>query len=170
MQIKCPLHYTLLLQTFNLMLISTIINNHARSTRPSCRSSCCTHHCAEKLIPNPPSVSLATPTFDWNSTEQYDDFQLFHKSVDSWFTLQNVAPKILQETLQLTLIPPAWSMSSTFWAMLATRSLIDGSQLVLMLKLPRRKSGQEFLDYLLSMMDHAVLQHCRIYQLEDVCI
>ena len=48
----------------------------------------------KKLVPNPPSVSLATPTFDWNSTEQYDNFQLFYKSVDSWFTLQNVAPEI----------------------------------------------------------------------------
>ena len=48
----------------------------------------------KKLIPDPPSVSLATATFDWNSTEQYDNFQLFHKSVDSWFTLQNVAPEI----------------------------------------------------------------------------
>ena len=26
------------------------------------------------------------------------------------------------------------------------------------------------MDYLSSTMDHAVLQHCRIYQLEDVCI
>ena len=93
----------------------------------------------KKLIPNPSSVSLTTPTFDWNSTEQHDDFQLFCKSVDSWFTLQNVAPKLLQETHQQTLAPPIWSMSSTFWAMLATKSLIDGSQLVLMLRLPRRR-------------------------------
>ena len=35
----------------------------------------------KKLIPNPPSASLATPTFDWKSTEQYDNFQLFCKSV-----------------------------------------------------------------------------------------
>ena len=36
------------------------------------------------------STLLIAPTFDWNSTEQYDDFQLFIKSVKSWFTLQNI--------------------------------------------------------------------------------
>ena len=41
------------------------------------------------LAPNP-STLLIAPTFDWNSTEQYDDFQLFVKSVKSWFTLQNI--------------------------------------------------------------------------------
>ena len=40
------------------------------------------------LAPNP-STFLIAPTFDWNSTEQYDDFQFFIKSVKSWFTLQN---------------------------------------------------------------------------------
>ena len=41
------------------------------------------------LAPNP-STLLITPTLDWNSTEQYNDFQLFVKSVKSWFTLQNI--------------------------------------------------------------------------------
>ena len=41
------------------------------------------------LAPNPSTV-LVTPTFDWNSTEQYNDSQLFVKSVKSWFTLQNI--------------------------------------------------------------------------------
>ena len=43
-----------------------------------------------KLLLNQPLTSLMTPSFDWNTTEQYDDFQLFHKSVESWFTLQNI--------------------------------------------------------------------------------
>ena len=43
-----------------------------------------------KLLLNQPSISLMTPSFDWNTTEQYDDFQLFCKSVESWFTLQNI--------------------------------------------------------------------------------
>ena len=34
----------------------------------------------------------------------------------------------------------------------------------------KKKSAQEFLDYLSSTMDHAVSQCCRIYQLEDVRI
>ena len=43
-----------------------------------------------KLLPNQPSISLVTPSFDWNTTEQYDDFQLIRKSVESWFTVQNI--------------------------------------------------------------------------------
>ena len=43
-----------------------------------------------KLLPNQASISLVTPSFNWNTTEQYDDFQLFHKSVESWFMLQNI--------------------------------------------------------------------------------
>ena len=43
-----------------------------------------------KLLLNQPSISLMTPSFDWNTMEQYDDFQLFCKSVESWFTLQNI--------------------------------------------------------------------------------
>ena len=43
-----------------------------------------------KLLPNQPSISLVTPSFDWNTMKQYNDFQLFCKSVESWFTLQNI--------------------------------------------------------------------------------
>ena len=43
-----------------------------------------------KLLPNQTSISLITPSFDWNIMEQFDDFQLFCKSVESWFTLQNI--------------------------------------------------------------------------------
>ena len=41
------------------------------------------------LAPNP-STTLIPLMFDWDSTEQYLDFQLFTKSVKSWFTLQNI--------------------------------------------------------------------------------
>ena len=43
-----------------------------------------------KLLPNQPSILLVTPSFNLNTMEQYDDFQLFHKLVESWFTLQNI--------------------------------------------------------------------------------
>ena len=43
-----------------------------------------------KLLPNQPSILLRTPSFDWNTTDQYD-FCVFHKSVESWFTLQNLS-------------------------------------------------------------------------------
>ena len=43
----------------------------------------------KKLSPQAPTT-LVTPSFDWSSKDQYDDFQLFVKSVDSWFTLQGI--------------------------------------------------------------------------------
>ena len=40
------------------------------------------------LVPNP--STLVAPSFDWNSTEQYNDFKLFVISIKCWFTLQNI--------------------------------------------------------------------------------
>ena len=34
--------------------------------------------------------SLKPPTFDWNSSEQYKEFQLFIKGMESWYTLQSI--------------------------------------------------------------------------------
>ena len=46
----------------------------------------------KKLSPQAPTT-LVPPSFDWSSKDQYDDFQLFIKSVNSWFTLQGIAEK-----------------------------------------------------------------------------
>ena len=48
------------------------------------------------LIPNP-STTLIIPTFYWNSTEQYEDFQLFIKSVNSWFTLHHITAETIPD-------------------------------------------------------------------------
>ena len=86
------------------------------------------------LAPNP-STHLIAPTLDWNSTEQYNDFHLFVKSLKSWFTLQN----IVKEEKQTQMVPLAqtlhdWSMFSTSWATLAARKMNNGNPLVLQLK------------------------------------
>ena len=41
------------------------------------------------LQPQAPPT-LHTPSFDWSSRDQYKDFQLFMKSVNSWFLLQGI--------------------------------------------------------------------------------
>ena len=41
------------------------------------------------LAPNL-STTLIPPTFNWNSTEQYSDFQLFTKSEKLVHTMQNI--------------------------------------------------------------------------------
>ena len=44
-------------------------------------------------IKDSPMDSLKPPTFDWNSSEQFEDFQLFIKGMESWYTLQGIPDK-----------------------------------------------------------------------------
>ena len=54
----------------------------------------------KKLSPQAPTT-LVSPSFDWSSKDQYDDFQLFVKSVNSWFTLQGIAEKTRQGAVEV---------------------------------------------------------------------
>ena len=44
-------------------------------------------------IKGSPTDFLKPPTFDWNSLEQFEDFQLFIKGMESWYTLQGIPDK-----------------------------------------------------------------------------
>ena len=37
--------------------------------------------------------SLKPPTFNWNSSEQFGDFRLFIKGMESWYKLQGIPDK-----------------------------------------------------------------------------
>ena len=60
-------------------------------------------HCYEAIIKalmkvltaikGSPMDSLKPPTFDWNSSEQFEDFWLFIKGMDSWYMLQGIPDK-----------------------------------------------------------------------------
>ena len=125
-----------------------------------------------KLLPNQPSISLMTPSFDWNTTEQYDDFQLFCKSVESWFTLQNIPaetapgaraeaePNSTRLEYMLNFLGNTGHRKFDHWKPTGTVDEIS----------KKKKQASAFMDYLSSMMDHTVSQCCRIYQLADVCI
>ena len=125
-----------------------------------------------KLLPNQPSISLVTPSFDWNTTEQYDDFQLFRKSVESWFTLQNIPvetapgagpdaePNPTRLEYVLNFLGNTGCRKFDHWKPTGTDVEISR----------KKKLASAFMDYLSSTMDHAVSQRCRIYQLEDVRI
>ena len=125
-----------------------------------------------KLLLNQPSISLMTPSFDWNTTEQYDDFQLFCKSEESWFTLQNIPaetapgarpdaePNSTRLEYVLNFLGNTGHRKFDCWKPTSTADEIS----------KKKKQASAFMDYLSSMMDHAVSQRCRIYQLEDVRI
>ena len=111
-----------------------------------------------------------TPSFDWNTTEQYDDFQLFHKSVESWFTLQNIPAETPQDP---TVEPNSTRLKYVlnFLGNTGCRKFDHWKPTGTADEIARKKKwASAFMDYLSSTMDHAVSQHCRIYQLEDVCI
>ena len=125
-----------------------------------------------KLLLNQPLISLVTPSFNWNTTEQYDDFQLFCKSVESWFTLQNIPaetgpgarpnaePNSTQLEYVLNFLSNTGRTKFDCWKPTGIAAEIS----------KKKKQASAFMDYLSSMMDHAVSQCCRIYQLEDVHI
>ena len=123
-----------------------------------------------KLLPNQPLILLVTPSFDWNTIEQYDDFQLFWKSVESWFTFQNipvetpadptVEPNSTRLEYMLNFLGNTGCKKFDCWKLTGTADEIA----------KKKKQARAFMDYLSSMMDHTASQHCRIYQLEEVCI
>ena len=52
-------------------------------------------------IKGSPMDSLKPPTFDWNSSEQFEDFRLFIKGMESWYTLQGIPDKDGEYTTRL---------------------------------------------------------------------
>ena len=125
-----------------------------------------------KLLLNQPSILLVTPSFIWNTKEQYYDFQLFCKSVESWLTLQNIPvetapgarpdaePNSTQLEYVLNFLGNTGCRKFDHWKLTGTADEIS----------KKKKQASAFMDYLSSMMDHAVSQCCRIYQKEDVHI
>ena len=116
------------------------------------------------LLPNP-STTLIAPTFDWNSTEQYEGFQLFIKSVNSWFTLQHITAETTPDgTSDSTRLEYVLNFLGNTGCKMYEQWKPTGTNEIK----KKKDSAKEFLDYLLSTMDHEVSQRCRIYQLEDI--
>ena len=49
-------------------------------------------------IKGSPTDSLKPPTFNWNSSEQFEDFHLFIKGMESWYMLQGIPDKAVDTT------------------------------------------------------------------------
>ena len=97
-------------------------------------------------IKGSPTDSLKPPTFDWNSSEQFEDFWLFIKGMESWYTLQGIPDKDGDTTRLEYLL--------NFLGPIGRRK--------------HKKSATLFMEFLHSSMDHPVSQRCRIYQLEEI--
>ena len=97
-------------------------------------------------------------------TEQYEDFHLFCKSMESWYHLQGMKEEPddgtrLEDLLNFLGTSGHWKHEQ--WKPEGATKADHKN---------KKKSAAEFLKYISSTMDHPVSQWCRIYQLEDVHI
>ena len=120
---------------------------------------------ALKEFKSSPTDILRPPTFDWNSTDPYEDFRLFIKGMNSWFTLNALPDEDGESTIRLeyllNFLGPNARRKHEQWT---PRGDSDAE------RSRKKKSAKEFLEYLHSTMDHPVSQRCRIYQLEEIRI
>lgn len=122
---------------------------------------------ALKDIRQNPTSTLQHPTFDWNSTEKYEDFQIFMESTDSWFKLQGTPAEDDEDENDdtrleyvLSFLGATGRKKHKSWNPTGTAAQIK----------KKKASAKKFMEYLHSTMDHEVSQRCRIYQLEEVRI
>ena len=105
----------------------------------------------------PLTDSLKPPTFDWNSSEQFEDFRLFIKGMDSWYTLQGIPDKDSDTTrleYLLNFLGPIGRRKHEQW---------NPSGATAEEREKNKKSAKLFMEFLHSSMDHPVSQWCRIY-------
>ena len=111
-----------------------------------------------------PTDALKPPKFDWNSHDQYEDFRLFQRGMESWYKLQGITEKEGDDTQLEYLLNflglVGWKKHKQWTP--------DGATPVICAK--AKKSATEFMKFLHCGMDHPVSQHCRIYQLEEISI
>ena len=108
--------------------------------------------------------SLKPPTFDWNSSEQFEDFRLFIKGMESWYTLQGIPDKDGDTTrleYLLNFLGPIGQRKHEQW---------NPAGVTAEEREKNKKSAKLFMEFLHSSMDHPVSQQCRIYQLEEIRI
>ena len=108
--------------------------------------------------------SLKPPTFNWNSSEQFEDFWLFIKGMESWYTLQGIPDKDGDTTrleYLLNFLGPIGRRKHEQWNP-SGATAEEGEK--------NKKSAKLFMEFLHCSMDHPVSQQCRIYQLEEIRI
>ena len=122
----------------------------------------------KKLSPQAPTT-LVPPSFDWSSKDQYDDFQLFIKSVNSWFTLQGIPEKAkgpdnaeIENPIRLDYV---LNFLGNQGRKRHKRWQPAGEHLD-----TEKWKASAFLTHLQSMMDHEISICCWIYKLEETRI
>ena len=104
------------------------------------------------LRPGAPTEALKPPTFDWQMTEQFEDFHLFCRLMGSWYCLQGMKEEPDDGT-RLEYLPNFLGTTNQRkhdqWKPEGATT-IDWEN--------KKKSAAAFLEYLSSTMDHPVSQ------------
>ena len=111
-----------------------------------------------------PTDALKPSKFDWNSQDQFEDFWLFRKGMESWYKLQNIPVEEDDDTrleYLLNFLGPTGRKKHEQWTPIGATAAIREKS---------KKSAEEFMKFLHEGMDHPVSQRCRIYQLEEIRI
>ena len=117
------------------------------------------------LMPNQQTTNLRTPTFEWTTSNQYDEFKIFCESTESWFHLQAVPDEPDDKGAHLEYILNFLSTTCAKKWNQWTPAGVTTDDIA-----ATKKSVRSFLDHSASQMAHTVSQQCQIYQLEDVQI
>ena len=120
----------------------------------------------KSLVPNQTATNLKRPTFELTTSDQYDKFNLFSESTESWFHLQAIPEEPDDKGAHLEYIlnflgtpgHQKWNKWNQWTPASETTDDVAAT----------KKSAKSFLDHLAFQMDHTVSQRCRIYQLEDM--
>ena len=122
----------------------------------------------KKLSPQAPTT-LVLPSFDWSSKDQYDDFQLFIKSVNSWFTLQGI-PEKAKGPADAEIENPICLDYVLNFLRNQGRKRHECWQPAGEHPDAEKQKASAFLTHLQSMMDHEISIRCRIFKLEETRI
>ena len=111
-----------------------------------------------------PTDALKSPKFDWNSQDQFEDFWLFRKGMESWYKLQSIEEKDGDDTRLEYLLnflgPIGWKKYEQWTPNGATAEIQEKI----------KKSASKFMEFLHAGIDHCVSQWCRIYHLKEMQI
>ena len=97
-----------------------------------------------------PTDALKPPKFDWNSYDQFEDFWLYRKGMESWYKLQNIPEAEDDDTCLEYLLnflgPIGWKKYKQWTPDGATAAICEKS----------KKSASAFMKFLHDSIDHPV--------------
>ena len=104
------------------------------------------------LRPSAPTEAMKPPTFDWQTTKQYEDFHLFCRLMESWYCLQGMKEEPNDGTrleYLLNFLGTTGQQKHEQWKPEgATEADCEN----------KKKSAAVFLEYISSTMDHPLSQ------------